>query len=127
MMPRFIDLPFAEDMAEAIVYGVDMPDGRKVFKRWTARYKPKGRPGDIFDVRFQCFKIVRVFRARLGEVADNYELEGFRSREEFIERWNKIHPERGFRPDDMVWVHEFEPEYGAIVERFGGYSESREM
>ncbi|MDH7514201.1 MAG: hypothetical protein QHH14_14755 [Clostridiales bacterium] len=126
MMTNFIDMPFAPDMAEAIVYGVEMLDGRKVFKRWTARYKPKGRPGDIFDVLHHCFKIVRVFRARLSEVADNYELEGFRSREEFVERWKKIHPKRGFRPDDIVWVHEFEPEYNARIERFR-YEESEEI
>jgi hypothetical protein len=63
----------------------------------------------------------RVFRARLSEVANNYELEGFRSTEEFVERCERLHPERGFRPDDMVWVHEFEPDYDAIIERFGGY------
>lgn len=127
MLPRFIDLPFAEDMAEAIVNGVEMPDGRKVYKRWTARYKPMGRPGDIFDVLFHCFKIVRVFRAKFSDVADNYEKEGFRSREEFIRRWEQIHPKRGFRDDDIVWVHEFEPEPHAIIERFGGYEKSADI
>ncbi|MBC7107644.1 MAG: hypothetical protein H5T41_02455 [Methanomassiliicoccales archaeon] len=108
-------------MEQAILEGIETKDGRRVFKRWIARYKPKGRPGDIFDVLHHCFRIVRVFRARLEEVARNYELEGFRSREEFIEQWEKIHPQRGFRPDDIVWVHEFEPEYNARIERFGGY------
>lgn len=126
-MPRFIDMPFADDMAEAIVNGVEMPDGRRVFKRWTARYKPKGRAGDIFDVRFQCYRITRVFRMKLGEVADHYELEGFKSKQEFIERWKRIHPEKGFNPEDFVWVHEFEIEPHARIERFRGYEKSEEI
>lgn len=52
---------------------------------------------------------------------------GFRNREEFVERWEKAHPENGFRPDDNVWVHEFEPEPDVIIERFMEYPDSDEI
>ena len=116
---RFVEMKFAPDMADAIINGIETEDGRTVYKCWTARTKPCGRPGDFFTVRHQAYQITRIFRARLGEVADNYEKEGFRSKEEFIERWEQLHPEEGYDPTMTVWVHEFVPEPKMIVEFFG--------
>lgn len=59
-----------------MISGVEMPDDRRIYKRWTARYKLMRKPGDTFDVRHQWFRITRIFRARLEEVARNYESMG---------------------------------------------------
>jgi len=109
-------IPFSPEMEEAAINGIEMEDGRKVYKRWTSRRKVYGKPGDFFPLRGHTFEITRIFRAPLHEVAENYELEGFRSKDEFIEFWNLTHPGKGYDPDQEVWVHEFELNTNVIIE-----------
>ena len=119
MFGRFVEMKFAPDMADAVINGIETEDGYRIYKVWSVRTKPCGRPGDFFTVRRQAYQITRIFREKLGEAAECYELQGFRSKEEFIARWNKLHPRKKYDPEETVWVHEFVPEPKMIVEFFG--------
>jgi len=53
-------------------------------------------------------QIREVCKMRLSIVAyDWFREEGFRSTKEFMETWKRIHPRRGYVPDQTVWVHFF--------------------
>jgi len=78
-------------------------------KRATSRYKKYGDVGSKFMVDGKVFIITSIRRMRLMMVAYNhYKDEGAENPIEFIEIWKKIHPKRGFRPNDLVYFHEFE-------------------
>jgi len=123
---NIVVIPFSPEMEEAVINGVETEDGRRVYKKWTSRTKPYGKPGDYFPLRGHTFEIVNIFRAPLYEVAENYEKEGFRSKEEFIEFWNKTHPKKRYDPDQKVWVHEFELNTRVIIEYFPERAEGAE-
>lgn len=78
-------------------------------KTMTCRNEKYGEPGDLLASPAGTLLLKDVRRAQLGEVAyDYYREEGCANPEVFIEIWNRIHPKRGFHPDDWVWLHEFE-------------------
>ena len=100
-----INIPFLPRFHDAIADGT---------KTWTSRRKPYGKAGQLL-VAFAdsasdrlYLRLVRVFKMPLQEVAINhYKEEGCASPWSFIALWDEIHPRVGFRPDELVWVHEF--------------------
>lgn len=91
------------------------------YKMATTRNKKYGYIGDTFEVDlssvidedrgpFKLFELVAVFPLMLRKVAyDLFFIEGASSPTEFIEVWKDIHPEAGWTPGKMVWVHIFKP------------------
>lgn len=78
-------------------------------KKATSRRRRYGHPGDYFYVEGRKYRLVRVERVRLEEVAEKYyEIEGAESPEEFRKIWVGIHPRAGWRPEQKVWLHVFE-------------------
>jgi len=95
-----VEIPFRDDMKQAII------DGRKTC---TSRNKRYGVIGDTFDINGNSYVLKWVSHVHLNFVAENcYRHEGFRNPYEFINAWRKIHPRKGYVPDQPVWLHEFE-------------------
>ncbi|MDP2662111.1 MAG: hypothetical protein Q8R28_15405 [Dehalococcoidia bacterium] len=76
-------------------------------KTQTARYTKHGESGDCFMAFGASFTILTVYRRMLGLVAVHYQAEGFDTFKDFKAYWEQLHPKRGYRPEDMVWVHTF--------------------
>ena len=94
-----VTIPFLGVFEDAMLKG---------YKIQTARTKRYGRLGDTFTAFGQKFVITRVFQYFLSTVAKyNYRIEGLDSPEQFQEIWKRLHPRKGYRPDDKVWVHVF--------------------
>ncbi len=95
-----IFIPFNPQMVDAIDAGN---------KSCTSRYSVYGQVGDIFRLRGRVYKIVAVKTPVLKFVKDNlWQQEGFASALDFENFWVKLHPKRGFRPNDRVYTHFFE-------------------
>ena len=98
-MTHIREIPFLEEFREDVI------KGKKTF---TTRSKRYGEPGDTFDAFGRTFKLINVNKRTLRFVRDYlYGVEGCSSPEEFERVWVKIHPRRGFVPDDKKWVHSF--------------------
>jgi hypothetical protein len=94
-----IEMPFKPEFQVAIRHG---------HKRMTSRNRVYGKIGDTFEAFGMLFQITEVFQSTLEDVATKYwELEGLKNENEFREVWKKIHPRRGFVPEQLVWVHRF--------------------
>lgn len=94
-------LPFRDDMAEAIRAGR---------KKATTRTKKYGSVGDVLDTKAGPVRLTRVIGLQLREVARHFYLEeGFASSADFRVAWAEIHPRAGFRPEERVYLHIFEP------------------
>ncbi len=97
------ELPFLPEFRTRILIGA---------KIWTCRTSKKAEPGELVvaypgDGQI-VLRIVKVFRMHLGSVAEAcFTMEGCVSPEEFKEVWRRLHPRKGFDPDQIVWVHEF--------------------
>ena len=96
-------IPFHEDMAFQILAGR---------KTCTSRNKRYGNPGDTFNVRDETEETVceltEVKKEKLQTVAyEYYRAEGFNSVEGFVDKWNEIHPRKGYQPLQEVWLHIF--------------------
>lgn len=101
-----IAIPFADEMAIAAI------DGRKTV---TTRGEKYGEPGDLFSIkdprdgRVHRFRFRRICKHSLDFVAHIlYEEEGCSSSREFIELWERLHPDAGYDPNAVKWTHEFE-------------------
>lgn len=77
-------------------------------KTMTARTKRKGDVGDTFVAFGRTFILTEVRKVQLHVVRGYYMHEGCDSPEHFEAVWKRIHPRRGYRPDDWVWLHEFD-------------------
>lgn len=97
-----IDIPFNGKFREVMLNGT---------KTMTSRNKKYGDPGDTFE-RFEAvFVIKRIQQKNLGDIAANFFIEeGCESPADFMDIWKKLHPRRGWDPDQMVWTHEFQKE-----------------
>ena len=99
-----VRIPFSRDLAEAVL------DGKKTCVVRTRRY---GGMGDTFEVvgRFnwcRC-RITNQAQMTLENIARGFfAREGFDSPDGFSEEWGRLHPVKGFEPDQLVWLHEFE-------------------
>jgi len=77
-------------------------------KTATTRYKRYGQRADFFECRGHLYCISEVKRVYLYRVAQYcFSHEGFSSREAFVHAWNRLHPRRGYRPNDLVYYHRF--------------------
>lgn len=95
-----VKIPFKEQFRQAML------SGRKTMTSRTKRY---GEVEDTFDAFGATFQITDVMRCSLMLVANEYYLdEGCDSSEDFVKIWEKIHPRRGFDPNQGVYVHTFE-------------------
>ena len=93
-------LPFQAEFEEAI------RSGRKTMTTRTRRY---GKVGDILDTPFGAVRLLDVRRVCLGAVRVHwYWDEGFDGPYRFEAAWARLHPRKGFDPDQRVWLHEFE-------------------
>lgn len=82
--------------------------GKKVCTTRTSKY---GNPGDYFTAFWAKFKITAVHRVKLSTVRDYYwEKEGCTSPAHFESVWCSIHPAAMFKPDLIVYLHEFKKE-----------------
>lgn len=91
-----VKVPFMPQFRDALL------DGKKLM---TCRTKPLGKKGDTFEAFGEEFVIELVRKITLKEVAKHYRLEGLRSPEEFEQLWAKLHPRKGFVPDQEVYAH----------------------
>lgn len=95
-----IHLPFQPQWRSAVLAGT---------KTTTVRTKRYGSEGDEFELEGATFVLARVEAMPLRAARDRFwREEGMGSSAEFERVWIENHPTRGFRPDDQVWVHEFE-------------------
>lgn len=94
-----INIPFLPEFEEAML------EGRKTS---TSRTKRFGNVNDTFKAFGAYFRITSVSEASLDVVAyEYYQDEGFNTPDAFIECWTKIHPQKGFVPDQLVHFHSF--------------------
>jgi len=95
-----VNIPFKEQFREVMLSGD---------KTFTSRTKKMGSYNDTFDVFSATFRINDVCRMKLNTVAYAfYKEEGCKSPDDFINIWEKIHPRKGFDPEQWVFVHIFE-------------------
>ena len=81
-------------------------------KTCTSRSKRYGYEGDTFQVDWEdgyaIYQIDHVVRLPLWLVSDYlHKDEGAPSTLDFKVIWEKIHPQKGFRPDEKVFTHFF--------------------
>jgi len=94
-----IKIPFNKWSRDRIQQGI---------KTATTRNKKYGEIGDRFMVDGSEFVLTVVSRVTLGTVAEiSYDVEGAKSKAEFIRIWNKIHPRKRYVPYQKVWYHRF--------------------
>jgi len=80
-------------------------------KSATSRPKRYGYPGDYFEAFGRTFILLNVYRSRLDLVAYYHYLEeGCNSDFEFRKVWERLHPRKGFAPDQKVYFHKFKLE-----------------
>lgn len=101
-----IEIPFMQEFEPLILTGK---------KSATSRTKRYGYPDDYFKVGGRYFSLVSANKMKLGEVAENHYLEeGFNSDMEFIKCWKKLHPRKGYDPEQIVWFHKFKFQVDAM-------------
>jgi len=77
-------------------------------KLMTCRTEKMASPGDRFEAFGAVFEVTHVMRMRLGYVAsDCFLQEGCVSYQDFLDLWGRIHPTKGFDPEQIVWAHCF--------------------
>lgn len=92
--------PFSPEFEKSMLKGI---------KTKTSRNKKYGEIGDTFTAFGNKFTIVNIEKEKLEKVANEYCVEeGFMKPEEFIEKWNKLHPIKKWDPEQIVFVHSFE-------------------
>lgn len=101
---KIIAIPFQNDMATLII------QGRKTA---TTRNKRYGIEGDCFlvasDKKAVTCRLLAVRHLILEQVAFQWwREEGFHSVEGFINKWEELHPRKGYIWNQKVWVHQFE-------------------
>ena len=103
MVSLEVEIPFNKVFRERILSGV---------KTCTSRNKRYGKEGDFFIAFGVNFRIYLIEKKRLDAVALYYhKQEGFDTPQEFVKFWKKLHPRKGFIPNQEVWVHWWKP-YG---------------
>ena len=100
MVVKRIHIPFNEWSARRL-------EARKKF--CTSRNKRYGQPGQTF-VCIREYVIIGCAKMPLWMVAKYlWRMEGAVSEADFKYVWSQIHPKTGFVPDQLVWVHFFQP------------------
>ena len=102
-MPKKIDIPFLPEFEESMLSGK---------KKATTRTKRYGEPGDWFLAFGKTFVLTWVYETMLESVAYHFYFEeGFESRQEFIDCWDRLHPRIKFwkNPERTAYLHRFVP------------------
>lgn len=95
-----IEIPFMDRFKISMLSG---------FKVCTSRNKKYGEPEDTFWVWGNKFKLIAIVKFPLSYVKFYFfNIEGFETELEFMECWAKLHPKKGYDPEQLVWVHFFE-------------------
>lgn len=98
-MQEKIDIPFMQEFEPLMLTGK---------KSATTRTKRYGYPGDYFEAFGRVFILTDIYRMALWRVASvHYLEEGFNYEYEFIETWERLHPRKGYQPDQKVYFHRF--------------------
>ena len=80
-------------------------------KSATSRTKRYGSPGDYFEAFGRVFILTNVYRIRLASVAYYHYLEeGCNSDFHFRKIWERLHPRKGYCPEQKVYIHIFQPQ-----------------
>jgi len=99
--PPLTRIPFLPEFEEKVRLGL---------KTMTARTKPYGKRGDLFQGPRCVLRLTedprRVYLATVKW--QHYRQEGCGSPEEFEAVWKGIHPRKGYDGDQLVWLHHFE-------------------
>lgn len=99
-------MPFSEPMKKAIVHGK---------KNKTTRYNIYNVIQDMFYFQDDdesetmwevVFTVGEIKQCRLSEAVEFWKDEGFDSKEDMIDLWKKLHPGRGYRATDAVYIHD---------------------
>jgi hypothetical protein len=94
-----VTIPFRAEFKEAML------DSRKTA---TSRTRQYGKRGDQFEAFGAPFVILQVQKLTLREIADKwFEAEGVESPKAFEAKWAEIHPDKGFIPEQEVFLHLF--------------------
>lgn len=104
--PIIIDFPFQPEWQSR------MESGQKTC---TSRPRTFGRAGLCFVKWGKVYIIVRIEGRRLDDIAANlYKEEGCANPGEFIAWWERLHPKKGWCPNEVVVVHHF-----MLLEKYG--------
>lgn len=93
-----VKIPFQPRFKEPMLNGT---------KTWTSRTRRYGKAGDTFEAFDHEFRIDKVERRTLEDVADHWRKEGCDYREDFVNLWWQLHPQKGFVPTQRVHTHIF--------------------
>ena len=94
-----INIPFMPEWEQLMLTGK---------KSATSRTKRYGYPDDYFEAFGRQFILTEVYRIPLSHVAYYYYLdEGCNSDFEFKKIWERLHPRKGFDPEQKVYFHRF--------------------
>jgi hypothetical protein len=109
-----IAIPFLPEFQDRLA------TGRKIATSRTKRY---GRAGQRFTALGMIFKLTAVKKCPLRWVADlMYREEGFETPAQFKSIWTRLHPKRGYRETDEIYLHVFERQPcapAAFLEKWG--------
>ena len=101
-MQKQITLPFQPEWEEKLLNGE---------KTCTSRTRKYGEPNDWFEIFGKNFRITAIVKFPLGDVAKFlYNKEGCNSPNEFRVIWSKLHPRKGWVPEQVVFTHFFRRE-----------------
>jgi len=93
-----IEIPFNNWSKERLKQG----------KHATTRIKKYGEVGDTFTVDGMTYGLHFVGKCHLQFISFfMWKTEGAKDEIEFINVWEKIHPRKGFDPEQLVWFHYF--------------------
>ena len=96
----FVKIPFLPEFKDRMINGL---------KTATTRTRPMGDPGDYFVAFGKEFQIYSVINMELEMVVEEYfKQEGFKTPQEVIDIWNKIHPIKKYYPNQRVYLHLFQ-------------------
>lgn len=81
---------------------------KRKIKESTCRTYRMGKHGDFFTVGITQFVLEDVLSCKLWIVAEQFfKEEGCKSKEEFIQVWESLHPHAGYQPNQNVYLHFF--------------------
>ena len=103
-----VKIPFREEFRDRMLLGQ---------KTCTSRTRKLGNVDDSFEAFGAEFIIGDVWAGWELDMVSFYwhKEEGFNTPEAFIECWNKIHPRKGYDPDQRVFIHWFRKTKGVDV------------
>lgn len=89
---------------------------RKGKKTCTSRYKKYGQIGDRFIAVDSIYELIGIYKLQLNYIIETfYKEEGADSPNELLQIWIDIHPKRGYRPNDFVYLHLFKKVEQSVI------------